>query len=99
MLTRRFRGIFECPRTAVPPSPHHHRALSTVVIAIAGESMRILNGLQRLCVRSRWLVPVAFSILFLQGCSSNSSSNQDPSVTISVTPTSAFVATHTTQQF
>ena len=61
--------------------------------------MRILNGLQRLCVHSRWLGPIAFSILFLQGCSSNSSVKQDPSVTISVAPTAASVVAAKTQQF
>ncbi len=62
--------------------------------------MRILNGSQRLCVRSLSLVSIAFSILFLMGCSSNSSFNQDPpSVIISVAPTSASVVVAKTQQF
>jgi hypothetical protein len=39
-------------------------------------------------------------MLFLQGCSSNSSFNQDPpSITVSVTPTAASVVTAKTQQF
>ena len=61
--------------------------------------MRILNGLQRLCVHSRWLGPIAFSILFLQGCSSNSSFKPDPSITILVAPTAASVVAAMTQQF
>jgi hypothetical protein len=45
------------------------------------------------------LVAIAFSTLFLQGCSSNSSFKQDPSITISVAPTAASVVAAKTQQF
>ena len=99
MLARQFHVIFECPRAAVPPSPHL-RALPTVLIEIAGEvHLGNLHGLRRLCVRSLWLVAIAFSTLFLQGCSSNSSFKQDPSITISVAPTAASVVAAKTQQF
>lgn len=58
-----------------------------------------LLGLQRLCVRSLCLVPIAFSILFLQGCSSSSSQQDPPSIIVSVAPTSASVVVAKTQQF
>jgi hypothetical protein len=58
-----------------------------------------LHGLQLLRLRSLCLVPIAFSMLFLQGCSSNSSFKQDPSITISVAPTAASVVAAKTQQF
>ncbi len=61
--------------------------------------IRLPERLSELCPISLFFLVMLTSILILQGCGSSSSSTPDPGVTISISPTTASIATGTTKQF